>query len=444
MSVRSRRAAAPGVELGLDDDAPADDVQATGEPQHRGDLGLAAAGLGDHRAAPARPSPPPSSPCADPATRRGCVAERQPPDAPGHAPAGRRRRPTSATTSSAPRRPLHRPPQRRGGPCTAATGRRGRRRAAAPGRARPAPRGGSPARSRRSRPAAGARLRTTHPCARRGRRSASASSGTSRCGSTLVNHEPGPSTTQSASSTAATASAQAGGSCGHEATRRRPGRAGRDRDLAADLDSRVRVGSGRRPATAPRSRAGPPPSAAPGPGRRAAGRPSPGRRPVVQRLPQRGDEQVADRVAGRSPVAAEPVLDHVAPGAAPVVVAAQRGQRHPQVAGRQDADLARSRPLEPPSSETLTTAVSWPVTCRSAGSDAARPCPPPSATTAAGPVGRVGCGRGGRLTSRCRRSRSLGPGRGGRRGLDPPRSRRRGPRPSRRCGACRRCSRRRP
>ena len=39
-----------GVELGLDDDAAADDVQATGETQHRGHLGLAAARLGDRQA----------------------------------------------------------------------------------------------------------------------------------------------------------------------------------------------------------------------------------------------------------------------------------------------------------------------------------------------------------------------------------------------------------
>ena len=53
--------------------------------------------------------------------------------------------------------------------------------------------------------------------------SAWASSGTSRCGSTLVNHDPGPSTTQSASATAATASGQAGGSAGtNDIDRTRP------------------------------------------------------------------------------------------------------------------------------------------------------------------------------------------------------------------------------
>src|SRR5690348_16985522 len=47
---------------------------------------------------------------------------------------------------------------------------------------------------------------------------ASASSGTSRCGSTLVNQDPGPNTTQSASHTAATASAHAGGRAGTSET----------------------------------------------------------------------------------------------------------------------------------------------------------------------------------------------------------------------------------
>src|SRR6185437_2474946 len=53
--------------------------------------------------------------------------------------------------------------------------------------------------------------------------SALASSGTSRCGSTLVNHDPGPSTTQSASVIASTAWAQAGGSAGtNDIDRTRP------------------------------------------------------------------------------------------------------------------------------------------------------------------------------------------------------------------------------
>src|SRR5690349_9069241 len=41
----------------------------------------------------------------------------------------------------------------------------------------------------------------------------------------------------------------------------------------------------------------------------------------------------------------------------------------------------RSRPLDPPSSATVTIAVSSRVTRRSADSEAYRPCPPPSATT---------------------------------------------------------------
>ena len=48
--------------------------------------------------------------------------------------------------------------------------------------------------------------------------------------------------------------------------------------------------------------------------------------------------------------------------------------------GRQFSS-ARSRPEDPPSSATVTIAVSWSVTRRSADSDAARPWPPPNATT---------------------------------------------------------------
>ena len=54
--------------------------------------------------------------------------------------------------------------------------------------------------------------------------SARPSSRSSRCGITLVNHEPGPSTTTSASRTASTASAHAGAPAGSRRTERtRPG-----------------------------------------------------------------------------------------------------------------------------------------------------------------------------------------------------------------------------
>ena len=58
---------------------------------------------------------------------------------------------------------------------------------------------------------------------------------------------------------------------------------------------------------------------------------------VAEQVPQRHDEQVADGVPGQLAVAAEPVLHHLAPGRAPFVVTAQRGQRHPQVTRGQDA-----------------------------------------------------------------------------------------------------------
>lgn len=71
-------------------------------------------------------------------------------------------------------------------------------------------------------------------------RSAAASSGTNTCGITLVNHEPGPSTTRSAAMMASTACRVAG------VVRQQPhpahlARGGRDRHLAADHPEHPRV-----------------------------------------------------------------------------------------------------------------------------------------------------------------------------------------------------------
>ena len=60
---------------------------------------------------------------------------------------------------------------------------------------------------------------------------------------------------------------------------------------------------------------------------------------VLQQVPQGDDQQVAHRVAVHLPLGGEPVLQHPRPGLAPPVVAAQGGQRHPQVAGREHAEL---------------------------------------------------------------------------------------------------------
>ncbi len=49
---------------------------------------------------------------------------------------------------------------------------------------------------------------------------------------------------------------------------------------------------------------------------------------VAQPLPQRDDEQVADSLAVELAGTGEPMLEHVAPRAPPLVVAAQSGQRH--------------------------------------------------------------------------------------------------------------------
>ena len=152
---------------------------------------------------------------------------------------------------------------------------------------------------------------------------------------------------------------------------------------------------------------------------------------VAQELPEADDQEVAGDVAAHLAGAGEAVLEHLRPGLAPLVVAAQGGQRHPQVAGRQHAELARSRPDEPPSSATVTTAVS--VERKPRGARTGR---------------RAGRGR--------RRARSPTAGRssGPQPSLPPevavdradvvarPRAAGgRSPRSSRRCGACRRCSR---
>ena len=80
MSLRSRRAADPGVELRLDHDAARGQVQPAREPQQRGHLRLAAAGLehGDpaelvlHQAGQRHRLHSPSNICANaPASRRG-------------------------------------------------------------------------------------------------------------------------------------------------------------------------------------------------------------------------------------------------------------------------------------------------------------------------------------------------------------------------------------
>ena len=147
-------------------------------------------------------------------------------------------------------------------------------------------------RTRRS-PRRGSRLSTRSRRARGRVDAPSASSGTSRCGMTEVNHEPGPSTTQSASSTASTASGQAGGSSGSGATDTHPPGVVATRPGRGPRRSR-RAASGRPDRPRPRCRAAPTPSAAPGPARRAAGPPGrarrPGRRaapraPAISRLP---------------------------------------------------------------------------------------------------------------------------------------------------------------
>ena len=68
---------------------------------------------------------------------------------------------------------------------------------------------------------------------------------------------------------------------------------------------------------------------------------------VAEQLPDRDDHEVAERVTVEVPGAREAVLQHVAPGVAPVAVVAQRGERHAQVARRQDVELVAQPAARP-------------------------------------------------------------------------------------------------
>ena len=84
---------------------------------------------------------------------------------------------------------------------------------------------------------------------------------------------------------------------------------------------------------------------------------------VVVQLPERDDEEVAEGVPAERAVAGEAVLEHVAPRLAPLALAAQRRERHPQVA-REGAPRTRRAAARssPPSSATVTMAVISSVT----------------------------------------------------------------------------------
>ncbi len=83
---------------------------------------------------------------------------------------------------------------------------------------------------------------------------------------------------------------------------------------------------------------------------------------VAEQLHQPDQHEIADRVAGErvaAPVTrgAEPVLEQLGGQLGVRPVRGERGQRLPQVAGGSASRSARSRPLDPPSSPTVTTAV---------------------------------------------------------------------------------------
>ena len=225
---------------------------------------------------------------------------------------------------------------------------------------------------------------------------ASRSPGTSRCGSTLVNHEPGPSTIQSASSTAVTASGQATGSSGTSLMARPapPVATATWPPARACRAPSPRPGAHRR-----RCRSGPATSAAPGRAPRAADRRSRGRRrdrpaaasspitppawrdgvagrgdpsprngagrPRLQSRPHSSSPQSAARAIRRSPGGRQPNSSRSRP-ARPAVVGdgddrgepvgdpAQRGQRRRQAVAAAQRDDPRRRGHSRPRSRWLT------------------------------------------------------------------------------------------
>jgi hypothetical protein len=56
-------------------------------------------------------------------------------------------------------------------------------------------------------------------------------------------------------------------------------------------------------------------------------------------FPQGRDEHVSDRMTAEITIAVEPVLNDVAPGAAPGVVSAQGSKRHAEITRGKNAEL---------------------------------------------------------------------------------------------------------
>jgi hypothetical protein len=64
----------------------------------------------------------------------------------------------------------------------------------------------------------------------------------------------------------------------------------------------------------------------------------PGHR-IAQAFPEAGDQQIPNGVVAERAGALEAVLQHVSPGPPGLVVAAQSGQGHPEVTGRETVEL---------------------------------------------------------------------------------------------------------
>ena len=208
-------------------------------------------------------------------------------------------------------------------------------------------------------------------------RAARRSSGTSRCGITEVNHDPGPSTTQSAARTAATRLGAGRRVVRVERDRRRscPSR-GRHLDLAADGGHARRVagverrGPGGDVQRCQRHRQHP------ALGAEQPADPVEARDVVAEQLPQRRRSAGCRRRGRASRRRRRTGAAAPRPRCGPT--RRRRTARPAPSAGRRAAARrarSRSRPDEPPLSATVTTAVRSSTTWRSADSDGVQAVP---------------------------------------------------------------------
>ena len=232
--------------------------------------------------------------------------------------------------------------------------RRRRRRGAGAGRARRARRGAAPGENPAVSPGCGARLSTSTRRASLSTRAVN-SSGTSRCGRTLENHDPGPRVMTSAARRAShglragprpARVAAAPAAPARAWWRPRPGRGSGGRRRAPGRRPRGRRCRSRRPRCPPAAGSSAAPARAPRAARQAWSRAATGSsrtssRPASTRLPTAWP---GERAVPAEAVLEDPLPERGVVGPAGPAWPGEGAERHPQVAQRQDVQLAADAP----------------------------------------------------------------------------------------------------